>query len=196
VTIGIDLTYLAGMFKTAKELWKLPVSLEPIASARANMAHLKISTRSKKRVRRPTAKEIEDLCNYLDTHSLLPMRDLIHFAIESARRIDEITQLRWVDLNEAERTTIIRDRKHPRQKIGNVKEVPLLGKTLKIVKRQARPAEVTRNCRIFPVKSDTVSTIFPRAKTALGIGDLHFTICATRACHACSNRAFRSRRSH
>lgn len=174
VTISIDLTYLGGVFKTAKELWKLPVSLEPIEAARANMAHLKISTRSEERRRRPTEKEIADLCDYLDKHSTLPMRDLIHFAIESAMRIEEITMLRWVDLNEADRTIMIRDRKHPRQKKGNDQEVPLLGKTFEIVQRQPRPDKPTPDCRIFPVKADTVSTIFPRAKKTLGIEDLHF----------------------
>jgi integrase len=50
----------------------------------------------------------------------------------------------------------------------------LLGKTFEIVQRQPRPAEVTRDSRIFPVNKDTVTTIFPRAKVALGIDDLNF----------------------
>jgi len=174
VTIAIDLTYLGGIFRTARALWKLPVSQEPFRSARENMAHLKISTRSKERVRRPTTDEITRLCDYLDTHSALPMRDLINFAIESAMRIDEITQLRWVDLNETDRTITIRDRKHPRQKIGNNQEVPLLGRTFQIVQAQPKPAVIDSASRIFPVNSKTVSSIFPRAKTALKIDDLHF----------------------
>jgi integrase len=174
VTIGIDLTYLAGVFKTAKGLWKLPVTLEPIEAARANMGHLKISTKSTERKRRPTEHEIAQLCDYLDDHSALPMRDIIHFAIESAMRIEEITLLRWVDLNEADRTIMIRNRKHPREKVGNDQEVPLLGRTFEIVQRQPRPAEVTEDSRIFPVLADTVSTIFPRAKKALKIDDLRF----------------------
>lgn len=174
VTIGIDLTYLSGVFKTARELWKLPVSLEPFKVARANMAHLKISTRSKERERRPTADEIERLCNYLDARSALPMRDLIHFAIASAMRLSEIVGLRWVDLNERDRTIIIRDRKHPREKIGNDQEVPLLGDAFEIVKRQRRPDDANEDSLIFPCLADTISTIFPRACTALGIKDLHF----------------------
>jgi integrase len=174
VTIGIDLTYLASVFKTAKELWKLPISLDPIATARANMSHLKISTRSTERTRRPTNKELEALQNYLDTHSSLPMRDIIDFAVESAMRIGEITRLRWIDLNEVDRTITIRDRKHPRQKVGNDQEVPLLGKTFDIVKRQPKPINLSDESRIFPVEADTITTIFPRAKTALGIIDLHF----------------------
>jgi integrase len=174
VTISIDLTYLGGVFKSARDLRKLPLNLEVISSARANMAHLKISSKSKERARRPTEKEISDLCDYLDRHSSLPMRDIIFFAIESAMRVDEITRLRWVDLNEADRTIIIRDRKHPRQKQGNDQEVPLLGKTFDIIRRQPRPEKITTESRIFPVKVDTITTIFPRAKNALGIKDLHF----------------------
>lgn len=174
VTIGIDLTYLAGVFKTAKGLWKLPISLEPIEAARANMGHLKISTKSTERKRRPTKEEIDQLCDYLDKHSSLPMRDIIHFAIESAMRIEEITLLRWIDLNEGDRTIVIRNRKHPREKVGNDQEVPLLGRTFEIVQRQPKPANLTPESRIFPVLADTVSTIFPRAKKALKIEDLHF----------------------
>jgi integrase len=174
VTIAIDLTYLAGVFKSAKDLQQLPLSLDAIQAARANMAHLKISAKSKERSRRPTEREIALLCDYLDQHSRLPMRDIIHFAIESAMRIEEITLLRWVDLNDTDRTIIIRNRKHPRQKQGNDQEVPLLGKTYEIIQRQPRPDVITSQTRIFPVKVETITTIFPRAKNALGIEDLHF----------------------
>jgi len=174
ITISIDLIYLASVLKSARDLRKLPIDLEPITSARSNMAHLKISTKAKERARRPTEKEITDLCDYLDKHSILPMRDIIQFAIESAMRIDEIARLRWVDLNEADKTIIIRDRKHPRQKQGNDQEVPLLGKTYKIIQRQPKPESITADSRIFPVKVETITTIFPRAKNALGIKDLHF----------------------
>lgn len=46
VTISIDLTYLCSMFKSARDLRKLPLSLDAITIARANMAHLKISSKS------------------------------------------------------------------------------------------------------------------------------------------------------
>lgn len=168
VTIGIEFTYLAGVLKTARELWKLPISLEPIKIARANMGHLKIATKSKERDRRPTKEEIELLCDYFDKHSVLPMRDIINFAIETAMRLGEITRLRWVDLNKRDKTIIIRDRKHPREKIGNDQEVPLLGEAYNIVTRQPK-GEL-----IFPVNGETISSIFPRACAALGIEDLRF----------------------
>ena len=174
ITIGIDLTYLGNVLKTAKELWKLPVTVEAIQAARAYMAHVKISTKGQERRRRPTSEEITALCDYFDTKSTLPMRDIVHFAIATAMRAEEITMLRWVDLNEADKTITIRDRKHPRQKLGNDQEVPLLGDAFAIVQRQPRPENPTGECRIFPVKAATISTIFPRATKALKIDDLHF----------------------
>lgn len=174
VTIGIDLTYLAGVFKTAEELWKIPVTRKPFEVARANMAHLKIPTKSKERDRRPTADEIKRLCDYFDTASKLPMRDIILFAVGSAMRLSEIVGLRWADLNEQDKTIIIRNRKHPREKVGNDQEVPLLGETIAIIKRQPKPEEIKPDSLIFPYKADTISTIFPRACRELGIIDLHF----------------------
>jgi integrase len=134
VTIAIDLTYLAGVFKTAKELWKMPVSFDAINTARSNMAHLEISTRSTERIRRPTVAELEALQEYLDTRSSLPMRDIIDFAVESAMRVDEITRLRWSDLNEDDRTIIIRDRKHPRQRSATIRRCLCSAKRLTLYK--------------------------------------------------------------
>ena len=84
-------------------------------------------------------------------------------------RLGEIIRIKWDDLNEADRTVIIRDRKHPREKVGNDQEVPLLGEAFEIVMRQPRT-----DGRIFPVTEGTVSTIFPRACRQLGIEDLAF----------------------
>ena len=169
VTIAIELAYLGGLFKTAKQLWKIPVSLDPIISARANMGHLGVSLKSKERTRRPTQKELDNLCAYFDAHSTLPMRDLIQFAAATAMRLGEIVGLRWEDLNKEDRTIIIKDRKHPTEKVGNDQEVPLLGSSFDIVMRQLRNGE-----RIFPIIGDTVSSIFPRACKQFGIVDLRF----------------------
>lgn len=169
VTISIDLTYMTGVFKVARHLWKIPVSLDAVTIARANMKHLRISTKSKERTRRPTMVELDQLCTYFDEHSALPMRDLIWFAVYSAMRLGEITRLKWEDLDQTNRTIIIRDRKHPNQKEGNDQEVPLLGPAFDIVLRQPRTSAL-----IFPYKAATISCIFPRACQALGIEDLHF----------------------
>ncbi|EJL93513.1 site-specific recombinase XerD [Herbaspirillum sp. CF444] len=173
VTIAIDLTYLKTVLKVTKEMWRYPVDLTCIDQARQYLKHVGISTKSEERTRRPSLLEIENLCTYfkIKQRQVVPMWDLIPFAIGTAMRLDEIINLKWADLNEVDRTIIIRDRKHPRAKKGNDQEVPLLGDTFDIVKRQPRNE---KEPRIFPVTEGTVSSIFPRACKELKIEDVRF----------------------
>lgn len=172
VTVGIDLTYLAGVLSTAKNLWRLPVRTEVIAEARANLRYMGVSTKSRERDRRPTKDELERIKAHFagKPRQKIPMTDLIDFAIATAMRAGEIIRLRWDDLNEQDRTITIRDRKHPTEKQGNHQEVPLLGEAFAIAKRQPR----TDDPRIFPVTDGSISSIFPRACNALKIADLTF----------------------
>lgn len=172
VTVGIDLTYMGAVLKTAGAIWKIPVNQTAVSDARARLTHLGVSMKSKERTRRPTLDEIDRLQQHFiakGKRQRVPMPDLIDFAIATAMRLGEIIRLKWSDLNVADRTIIIRDRKHPREKVGNDQEVPLLGDAFGIAMRQPRTGE-----RIFPVTEGTISTIFPRACNALGIEDLAF----------------------
>jgi integrase len=171
VTIGIDLTYLGGVLKIARTMWKIPVDRDAITEARARLQYIGVSMKSKERSRRPTENELKRLCDYFDNkpRQKVPMSAIIGFAVASAMRAGEICRLRWEDLNEQKKTIVIRDRKHPTEKEGNDQVVPLLGEAFDIVMAQPRTDEL-----IFPVKEHTISTIFPRACQALGIEDLRF----------------------
>ena len=170
VTIAIDLTYLNSVFKAARQLWGITTDRDAIQIARNNLHYLGLSTRSDERTRRPTSEEIQKLCDYFTEHSrIVPMSDIILFAIETAMRLGEMFRIEWKDLNELDRTVIIRDRKHPNQKKGNDQEVPLLGEAFTIAMRQPRT-----NACIFPYNVGTPSSTFPRACSKLGIDDLHF----------------------
>lgn len=173
VTIGIDLSYLKTVLKVAAELWNIRADLTGIGAARAGLGYKGISTKSNERERRPTPLEIDNLCTSFDTArgQQIPMSDIIHFAIETAMRLGEITRIKWGDLNIEDRTIIIRDRKHPTKKDGNDQIVPLLGKAFEILMRQPKNPNDTR---IFPFNGNTISCIFPRAVQRLGIDDLHF----------------------
>lgn len=172
VTVSIDLVYIGGILKAARQLWKMPVDTEVVSDVRARLAYLGVQTKSKERTRRPTPEELDALCKHYEakgSRQKVPMPDIIRFAAATAMRLGEIIRIKWDDLNEADRTVIIRDRKHPREKVGNDQEVPLLGEAFEIVMRQPRT-----DGRIFPVTEGTVSTIFPRACRQLGIEDLAF----------------------
>ncbi len=170
-TIAVDLAYLGAVIKTAKELWRLPVDVTICKEATASLKYMGLSAKSKHRERRPTQKEIDDICLHFTckTRQRVPMEDLILFAVDTAMRLGEIVNLKWADLNETEKTVIIRNRKHPTEKDGNDQEVPLLGNAFSIAMRQKRTDE-----RIFPIAEGTPSSLFPRACRELGIVDLRF----------------------
>lgn len=177
VTIAVELTYLGGILKTAKELWRLPVDPQITAAARASLKYMGISTKSKERDRRPTQKEIDDICLHFSVkpRQRVPMEDLILFAVETAMRLGEIVALKRADINHTDKTIIIRDRKHPTEKVGNDQEVPLLGQAYAIAMRQpVKIVDGVEDPRIFPVAVGTPSTLFPRACQALKIDDLTF----------------------
>jgi integrase len=89
-------------------------------------------------------------------------------------RLGEICSIRWRDLDQIGRAVLIRDRKDPRQKIGNDELVPLLDVTgydaLAIIQRQP-PSD---DGRIFPYRAHSVSSLFTRACQRLGIENLHY----------------------
>jgi len=168
VTAAIDLSYLKGVLKIARALWKYPVHPSVVDEARDILGHMGMTGRSGERDRRPTAEELRKLREWLGEHSGSLTPDILDFILDSAfRPPSEIVGLRWEDLNRKDRTILIRDRKDPRKKIGNHQTVPLLGRCLEIIERQPQTSEF-----IFPVKGHSWSTIFPRACKKLGIEDL------------------------
>jgi len=170
VTAAIDLTYLKGVLKVAKALWKVGVRPSVVEDAREILKYMGLLARSNERDRRPTADEIKRLKKWFADHSDTLVPDHIEFILDSCfRPPSEITRLRWVDLNHEDKTIVIHDRKDPRKKIGNHQTVPLLGKTYEIIMRQ--PQE-ERQEFIFPVNGASWSSLFPRACADLGIEDL------------------------
>lgn len=168
VTASIDLTYLKGVLRIARALWRDPVQPSVIDDAREILKYMGQLDRSKERDRRPTPDELAALRRWFErSDSLTP--DIFDFILASCfRPPSEITRLRWADLSDVDRTIVIHDRKDPRKKIGNHQTVPLLNGSYEIVRRQRR-----RDALIFPVNGKSWSSLFPRACRAAGIEDLH-----------------------
>ena len=115
VTVAMEFTYLDGVLEMARSLWKTPLRESPVKAARKNLRFLGLIGKSRRRDRRPTPDEIDAICNWFDdkTRQRVPMSDIIRFAIASAMRAGEITRIRWSDIDEVDRTVVIRDRKDP-----------------------------------------------------------------------------------
>lgn len=167
VTASIDLTYLKGVLKIARALWREPVQPSIVDDAREILRYMGSLHRSNMRDRRPTPDELERLRAWFSRSDSLT-QDTFDFILASCfRPPSEIVRLRWEDINHDDRTILIRDRKDPRRKIGNHQIVPLLRGSYDIAMRQPKKA-----AEIFPVNGKSWSSVFPRACRDLGIMNL------------------------
>ncbi len=66
------------------------------------------------------------------------MADIIRFALLTARRQEEITRLKWADLDRDKGIAWLDDVKHPRKKIGNRRAFRLLSEAREIIDRQPK----------------------------------------------------------
>ncbi|MCY1165193.1 hypothetical protein D9M73_50930 [compost metagenome] len=168
VTAGIDLTYLKGMLKVARSLWRLNVTPSVVDDAREILKHMGMVNRSNERDRRPTEEEMVALLDWFAVRSETLRVDHIHFILDSCfRPPSEVVGLKWEFLNHTDKTIMIEDRKDPRKKKGNNQIVPLINESYDIIMRQPQVSEY-----IFPVNGDSWSSLFPRACDELGIVDL------------------------
>lgn len=173
-TVGNYLAHLAAVFSIARPAWGYPLDKTAIDDARTVGRKMGVTSRSKQRQRRPEVDELDKLMEHYaivqsKRSDAIPMQDIIRFAIFSTRRLDEITRIVWEDLDQARSEIIVRDMKHPGEKVGNDVRVNVPPEAMAIIKKQP-----TKAGRIFPFNGDSISTSFTRACTILGIEDLHF----------------------
>lgn len=173
VTVSAQVGYLVNVLSVARTLWHLDVALQAAKDARTALSKIGMVGKSGRRERRVTDAELGQLIAHFDKQqSAVPMPDILRFCLASAMRISEVCRLEWKDLNVKDRTIIVRDRKHPREKIGNDQIVPLLDATgidaFAIVKRQPHDGP-----RIFPHSAKTVSSYVTEAAQTLKLDDLH-----------------------
>ncbi len=150
----------------------LPLDVQVIDDAAAQVRALGWSGASRHRERRPTDEEWARLSAFFEgqaARSDVPMLDLMRFAVASTRRLAEICALQWADIRASDRTAVVRDLKHPLHKIGNDARFKLLSEAWALIERQPRVHAV-----VFPYSPKTVSAYFTRACRLLEIADLHF----------------------
>ena len=75
--------------------------------------------------------------------------DIVDFAMITGMRLGEIVRIKWADYDAQARQMWVRDRKDPKNKMGNDWEVPMLGEAYSIIVRQPHTDE-----RIFPYSAE------------------------------------------
>lgn len=171
-TAGNDLVWLRQVLRAARTGAGVPADLQALDDAAEDLRRRRIIAKPKQRDRRLTPEEEKALMGYFarrDERGELPMRDIVQFALATARRQEEITRLLWRDLREKDGTAFLNDVKHPRKKIGNRREFRMLAAGWKIVNRQPKV-----DARVFPYNPKSVGTAFTNACHVLEIEDLHF----------------------
>lgn len=171
-TCGNYFSHLSNIFTVARPAWGYPLVRQEFDDAMVVLRKLGLIRKALERTRRPTLDELNRLMEHfkrVHDHrpSSVPMQKIVPFALFSTRRQEEITLLKWDDLD-GDRI-LVRDMKHPGDKIGNNVYCELPPEALKIVESMSRDGE-----RIFPYSTDAISAAFTRACKFLGIEDLRF----------------------
>lgn len=162
-TVNCDLSKLGTVIRYAGD--NLP---DVIGRARPKLSYLGLIGGGGLRERRPTTEESRLILSWLEKEKGQVYADFVEFAATTAMRRGEVARILWEDLDEEKRMVLIRDRKDPRQKVGNDQWVPLLGNSFAIIKRQVKTTE-----KIFDVHPQTISKYFTECCVKLGIPDLH-----------------------
>lgn len=171
-TASNDLTRLQTVMDAAWASFDVPVPRSELDKARLECRRRRLVAKVKERNRVASDEELHRLCRYFDqsVRAEIPMSDIVMFAVYSARRQDEITQLRWVDNDPEKLTGIVPRLKDPS---GARVDVPFryTQEAWGIVERQP---VVDGESRIFPYNARSIGTAFTRACKMLGITDLRF----------------------
>ncbi len=169
-----DLIWFRQVFRAADAVLGSPVPLEALNRAAEFLRQARVIAKPNKRDRRLRDGEEEKILKHFARRgrsAKIPMHDIILFALATARREEEITLLRWADLDRKKGTALLRDVKHPTEKDGNDKEFRLLSAAWAIIDAQPR---IKDEPRIFPYNPKSIGSAFTRAMPILGIEDLHF----------------------
>ena len=161
---------ITGALKWAEIAYELELDWSGYERGRKLLKGTHVLAKSRPRVRRVSAAELAAIRKHMG--STLPMNDIIDFELELGMRAAEIMRLRWSDLDRRRRMIWVRERKHPTEKMTNHQEVPLLGKSYALIKRQ--PTEGAGDGRIFPYNEESVCRAFERACKAAGVQGLSF----------------------
>jgi integrase len=171
-TCGNYFSHLSNIFTVARPAWGYPLSRQEFDDAVTVIKKLGLIRKGNERNRRPTLEELDRLMEHFgriqaNRPSSVPMQKIVVFAIFSTRRQEEITLLRWDDLEEDR--ILVRDMKHPGDKRGNNVHCELPPEALAVIKSMPPDED-----RIFPYSTDAISASFTRACKILAIDDLRF----------------------
>ncbi len=120
-TVSHDLSYLGTVLKAAKPIYGISYTANPIDEAKPLLAKMRLISKSNRRTRRPDENEIDVIVAALQERqnhprSRIPFVDIFNFSILSCMRVGEVCRIEWSDIDYAQKSVLVRDRKDPRKK--------------------------------------------------------------------------------
>lgn len=172
-TVNNYMSHLQSVFALAKPAWNLPLDPQAMRDALTVCRRLGVVSKSAQRDRRPTVDEMNRLMAYFDEQrqkrpGMAHMTKVCAYALFSTRRQEEIVTIKRADTEDGRQ--LVRNMKHPGQKIGNDVWCELTPEAEAI----ARSMPESEDGRLFPYTVDAVGANFTRACKFLEIEDLHF----------------------
>ena len=159
---------ISSALKKAELVWDVTPDWKSYKAAISSLWDDGKLARSGARTRRLHPGELEKILAHR-VHTRYPIEDLIKFQLILGFRIGETVKLKWKDFDEVNRMIWVRNRKHPKKKVGNDFHVPLLGEAFDIVKRQPRKNEF-----VFPYTSTYASDLWIKMRDRAGVEGLTF----------------------
>ncbi|WP_083571168.1 site-specific integrase [Delftia sp. HK171] len=173
-TVLNDMVWLRQVFLHASAARGIDAPLHVLHRAKSELLRTWVIAKPAQRSHRLLPEEESKLLEHFasrDGRASIPMRDIMQFALLTARRQEEICRLRWVDVDFEKGVAWLDDVKHPRMKKGNRRCFRVLNAAADIIKSQSREEGVEF---VFPYNNRSVGAAFTRACHVLGIEDLHF----------------------
>jgi Site-specific recombinase XerD len=155
-TIRLDLAMLSRIFELAVSDWGMESLSNPVKKVNKPKA-------PKGRTRRLEEGEEEKLLKA----SPLPFRQVVHFALETAMRREEISRLTWHNVNMEKRSAYL-----PKTKNGEERTVPLSPAALDILREML--AEDGDNGWVFCMSPDAITQAMEAARKSASLENLTF----------------------
>jgi integrase len=173
-TVGNYISHLSAIFQIARPAWGYALDEKQMKDAQNVLSKMGIIGKSKQRDRRPTLDELDRLMTFFVERSIkrpaaLPMHRVIALAIFTTCRQEELARQQMSDIEIDHKRMMVRDMKHPGEKIGNDVWCELTDEAADII------TAMRSKDFVFPnATADAISAAFTRACALLGIDDLHF----------------------
>ena len=136
-----DMVWLRQVFLHASAARGVDAPLQVLHRAKSELLRTRVIAKPAQRSRRLLPGEEAKLLEHFasrDGRASIPMRDIMQFALLTARRQEETCRLRWDDVDFEKGMAWLDDVKHPRMKKGNRRCFRVLKAAADIIKSQSR----------------------------------------------------------